>query len=124
MNILAIAYTFQFYAIFAGLIAFLIIIGLVIFLSNKKNKPLQPSLSLDYLNQLYDALGGSANILSITSEHRRLQVKVDQMKTVDAIKLKTLEIPAFVKGKLITLLIKNHTQDVLSFLNDRRKEDS
>ncbi len=124
MNILAITYTFQAYALLASLITILVITGLVIFLSNKKNKPLQPSLSLDYLNQLYDALGGSTNILSVTSEHRRLQVKVDQMKTVDAVKLKALEIPAFVKGKLITLLIKNHTQDVLSFLNDRRKEDS
>lgn len=102
----------------------LVIVILLFLLGNRKQKPKILPVSLDFLNQLYLALGGATNILSVSREHQRLQVRVEQMKSVDANKLKELETPAFVKGKEITLLIKNHTQEVLSFLNDRRKEDS
>ncbi|MBU1093656.1 MAG: hypothetical protein KKH01_04255 [Firmicutes bacterium] len=122
MNILVTTFTTQ-YLILLGVIL-LLIIALIIYLLTRKKKPVQSSISLEYLNDLYAALGGASNILNVKREHQRLQVKVDQMKLVDAQQLKTLEIPAFVKGKEITLLIKTHTQDVLSFLNDRRKEDS
>ncbi len=122
MNILLVQPTLTYIIMFTIII--LIIVGLLFMLGNRKKKPKESPLSLDFLNQLYDALGGSENILAVSREHQRLSVKVDQMKSVDASKLKELETPAFVKGKEITLLIKNHTQDVLSFLNDRRKEDS
>lgn len=122
MNILMVQPTITYFILLTCIILFIVV--LLFFLGNRKKKPKVSTLNLDYLNQLYDALGGGANILNISSEHQRLQIKVEQMKNVDANKLNELKTPAFVKGKEITLLIKNHTQEVLSFLNGRRKEDS
>lgn len=89
----------------------------------RKQKNQIPALDMTYLNQLYQALGGSPNIIKITREHQRLQVLLNSPKSVNADMLRYLNTPAFVKGKQMTLLIKNHTEEVLSFLDERRKED-
>ncbi|MCF7931376.1 MAG: hypothetical protein K9L02_07700 [Acholeplasmataceae bacterium] len=123
MKILLVQTTSTYFIVLTIII--ILIVALLFLLGNlKKRKPKESPLDLNFLEALYIALGGGPNILGISREHQRLQVKVLQMKSVDANKLKELGTPAFVKGKEITLLIKNHTQDVLSFLNDRRKEDS
>jgi len=106
-----------------GAILILIIVGLILLLKREK-KVQKLELDTSYLDQLFIALGGANNIVVTKIEHQRLQIKVQNIKNVNAGMLKELEIPAFVKGREITLLIKNHTQEVLSFLNDRRKEDN
>jgi phosphotransferase system IIB component len=117
--------TIQFYILIVAAIVFVVLLIFTIFHINYKRVHRKTSkLELGYLNQLYEAIGGNANIVKTGSEHQRLQITVNETKAVNADMLRYLNIPAFVKGKQITLLIKDHTNEVLSFLNDRRKEDN
>lgn len=120
MNILISQSTNFIIGIAIGLV--LISVGLILLLKKKKTVK-KPEMDPIYLNQLLAALGNADNITDAISEHQRLRIKVFNMKIVDADILKELDIPAFVKGKEITLLIKNHTKEVLSFINDKRKGD-
>lgn len=74
-----------------------------------------------FLDQLVQALGGMDNIIQATKEHQRLKVSVQNMKLLDANSLKTLQLAAFLKGKEVTLLIKNQPEKVLAYLNEQRK---
>lgn len=87
--------------------------------SKKKKKINVPQLDYESLLQ---SLGGAINIQDISMEHQRLKVKIMDLKKVNQSLLKQLEIPAFLKGKELTLLIKHHTKEVLSYLGERRKE--
>jgi len=106
--------------------AIVFVIFLFVFALRKKYSPKTDGskLELNYLNQLYQAMGGNNNIVKTGREHQRLQITVNETKAVNTELLRYLNIPAFVKGKQITLLIKDHTNEVLSFLNERRKEDN
>ncbi|HBG32984.1 MAG TPA: hypothetical protein DEG42_01305 [Acholeplasmataceae bacterium] len=118
-------FTTEFIILIASATLFVILFFILIFrMRNKKKKKVGAALELGFLNQLYQALGGHQNILKAGREHQRLQITVNETKAVNADQLRYLNIPAFVKGKQITLLIKDHTHEVLSFLNDRRKEDN
>ena len=118
-------YDALFLVLIISVVLFVTFLFLLIFKSKRKKlKVDQSKLELSYLNQLYQALGGNENIVKTGREHQRLQITVHETKTVNADMLRFLNIPAFVKGKQITLLIKDHTNEVLSFLNDRRKEDN
>jgi phosphotransferase system IIB component len=106
----------------AIIILSLVILVLIIFLmmKSKKKKKITPP-KLDY-ESLLQSLGGAVNITDVSMEHQRLKVKLMDLKKVDQSLLKQLEIPAFLKGKELTLLIKHHTKEVLSYLGERRKE--
>ena len=98
-----------------GLLIFLLIILLVP--RHKKIKKDKPKpLQLTFLPELLEALGKKQNLVSVDSEHQRLKVVVHNIKQVDAKKLKSLDTPAILKGKELTLLIKHHTKDVLTYL--------
>ncbi len=97
----------------------LVIIAIVILLVSKKPKKVVPSMNFD---ELLIGLGGKENLNAISMEHQRLKVTVKDLKKVDQTVLKRLEIPAFLKGKELTLLIKNQTKEVLSYLSERQKE--
>lgn len=98
-----------------GLLIFLLIILLVP--RHKKIKKDKPKpLQLTFLPELLEALGKKQNLVSVDSEHQRLKVVVHNIKQVDAQKLKSLDTPAILKGKELTLLIKHHTKDVLTYL--------
>jgi len=117
--------TIQFYILIAAAIVFVVLFFIGIFhIKNIRTHQKTSKLELGYLNQLYEAIGGNSNIVKTGSEHQRLQITVNETKAVNADMLRYLNIPAFVKGKQIILLIKDHTNEVLSFLNDRRKEDN
>ncbi len=122
MNILSVFAKIEYYVLLV-LIFIAILSGLVFFLSRKKILT-EDGFDTEYLNLIYIALGGSENIITVVLEHQRLQIKVVNMKNVNGVKLRELRIPAFVKGKYITILIKKHTQEVLSYIEDRKKEDN
>lgn len=121
MNNIFLQVTIQFYVILA-IISVIFLSALIFFLSRKKPIP-ETVNNIEYFNLIFEALGGSDNIVSANSAHQRLQVKVLNMKNVSGNKFRELRIPAIVKGKEITLLIKKHTQEVLSYIKDRKKED-
>lgn len=100
--------------------AALLVILLVLLLVFKK-KPKNEVQTLD-VEKLLEALGGANNITELSSEHQRLKVVIKDIKRVKQDVLKALDIPAFLKGKELTLLIKHHTKEILSSLSERRKE--
>ncbi len=109
-------------------ILLLVLLILVIRITKKKTKraPKEKQVFIDniYLERLTVALGNEENIKSLSSEHQRLKVIVNDIKKVDSKKLSELSIPTFLKGKELTLLIKNHTKEVLSYLNDKIREEN
>lgn len=110
----------QFYILIASVLVITIISVLfLIFKKTKKSKTIVKNL--DY-QELLEALGGSINIIKVSLEHQRLKVILNDLKIVNQNLLKKLEIPAFLKGKELTLLIKNQTKEVLSYLSERQKE--
>jgi len=106
-------------ALYMGIILGILFVLIIVLLVSKKQKrtKVKPKpLNEAYLINILEALGYKENIKALSSEHQRLKVVVDNVKKVDAIKLKALETPAILKGREITLLIKHHTKDVLSYL--------
>ena len=91
----------------------------IIFIRSKK--AFEEPINQVFLDQLVSALGGFENILSVTKEHQRLKVTVQNIKLLDANSLKVLQLAAFLKGKEVTLLIKNQPEKVLTYLNEQRK---
>lgn len=109
-----------FYPTLIGLLMLFVILTIIILLtSRKKQKVEEPTLDLELL---LNSLGGSSNIERVSMERQRLKVIINDLKRIDQLLLKQLEIPAFLKGRELTLLIKLHTKEVLSYLNERRKE--
>lgn len=96
-----------------ALLIILIIFG-VIFLKPKK-KVITPSLDT---SKLLEALGGKPNIVALSIEHQRLKINVKDLKMIQQSLLKELSIPAFLKGKELTLLIKHNAKEVMSFLSE------
>ncbi|RJX26791.1 MAG: hypothetical protein C4537_01625 [Acholeplasma sp.] len=78
-----------------------------------------PALDFDLL---LSSLGGVENFSNPKREHQRLKIVIVDVKKINANTLKTLGIPAFLKGRELTLLIKHHTSHVLSYLSERQKE--
>jgi hypothetical protein len=97
----------------------LVMTPIVMVLRRKKKKPVLPHMDVE---QLLQALGGSSNLLSLSREHQRIKVTVKDLKKVQQPLLKTLNIPAFLKGKELTLLIQHHPSHALSYLSERQKE--
>lgn len=106
--------------IMIGLGLFLIFSLILTFiLLKKKEEKKLPALDFD---ELILSLGGIENIRDPKREHQRIKMQVTDVKRINAHSLKNLGIPAFLKGKELTLLIKHHTKDVLSYLSERQKE--
>ena len=109
-------------------ILLLILLILVVRVARKKTKraPKEKQVFIDkiYLERLALALGNEGNIKSLSAEHQRLKIIVNDIKKVDSKQLSELSIPTFLKGKELTLLIKNHTKEVLSYLNDKIREEN
>lgn len=96
---------------------FLLIILLIIIYSKTRKEKIAP-LNIEFLDKLYLALGKD-NIASVDIENKRIRLMLNNVKAVDANALKALEIPAFLKGKELKLLIKEHTKEVYNFLTER-----
>ena len=105
-----------------GFVVIGIIVGLLLLI--KRKKPQVKALSNDYINQLYEALGSNRNIKQLELVQKRLQIEVNQLASVNQELLKRLDIPAFVTGKKITLLIKDNANEVFKYLNEKRKEEA
>ena len=101
----------------------LLALGITFFLLTRKKEPKDKPLALAFLNDLYNALGAKSNIKAIELVQKRLQIEVDSVKKSDQDTLKILNMPAFVTGKKITLLIKDNTKEVYKYLNEKRKEE-
>ena len=106
-----------------------IFIGSAVFIVNyTKNTRIsketkEPTYDLSILDNLYHALGTAANIASIERVQQRIQVEVKNVWSLDHDNLKKLNFPTFITGKKVTLLVKDQTQQVVDYLNDKRKED-
>ncbi len=87
----------------------------------RKRKPKKEVLDETFLLDLTTALGGLSNIVEASREHMRLKVKLYDLKKIEAPLLEKLKLGAFLKGKEVTLLIKQHTEMVEKHLNANRK---
>ena len=105
--------------------AIVIVIILIIALITAiiRNKSLKQSnkvvVDYTYLNNLLKALGDSNNILDVSIENKRIRLMLKDIKLVDATQLKALDIPAFLKGKELKILIKDSPNEVYKFLDER-----
>lgn len=100
----------------------LILLLLLILKLTKKTKAIK-AFELTYLNDLYEALGKKENIKALEIKQQRIQIELNNLKNVNQNLLKETEIPAFLTGRKITLLIKEHSQEVFNYLNEKRKEE-
>lgn len=105
--------------IIASILVVVLVVIIILLSSKRKEKPITPEVNVE---ELLIALGGSSNLDHLSREHQRLKVMVKDLKKVQQPLLKTLNIPAFLKGKELTLLIKHQTSHVLSYLSERQKE--
>jgi phosphotransferase system IIB component len=101
------------YIIMIGIIL-IVLISIVIIAMKLKNR--QPALDENYLKSILDALGSKNNIKKVNLEHQRIQINVLDTKQIDAQFFTTAKIPAFISGNKITVLFKEHTKEIYSFL--------
>jgi excinuclease ABC subunit A len=71
--------------------------------------------------ELLHSLGSINNLKSVSIEHKRLKVIVKDLKKVNASSLTKMNAPAILKGQEITILVKNHSNQVYQYLNDKIK---
>ena len=96
-------------AIVSAAVIFLAVLLAIVIVKRKKNRIEvigAKALDDDFVNMLIEALGGINNIDSLSIEHQRLGVVVNELKNVSQAKLKELGLSAFLKGKEITILLK------------------
>ncbi|MFP4177872.1 MAG: hypothetical protein ACLFTZ_03825 [Acholeplasmataceae bacterium] len=105
-----------------GALAITISILIVLFLLSKRKR--KRAASLPSFDRLYEALGKGGNIVSLSREHDRLRVRVRDRRMIDQAVLKELGIPAIAAQGEIKLLIRKYSQEALSYLDEKRKEES
>ena len=108
--------------IYIAIVVIVVIALAILLIVLMKRKPKEEPLNLAYAEKLYLALGEKKNIKSIEMTQKRLQIEFIDIKGVDQKLLKEIETPAFLTGKKITLLVKSHTHEIHSYLNEKRKE--
>ena len=111
------------YTIIISIVILALVIGLIIYLLVKNRKTATHHIDTVDTNDLLKALGTLDNINHIELVQKRLQIEVKNVKAIDQTLLKQLDIPAFLTGKKITLLIKDNAKTVYSNLNEKRKEE-
>lgn len=89
----------------------------------KKVKQSQPVLDEATKERILIALGGISNIIKTGIEHQRLHIEVKDTKKLDPTAFNQLEIPAFLTGKTIKLLIKNQPMAVIDYISNQRNEE-
>lgn len=112
------------FILISGAIVLVIVVGVTLIMLRKRPEKQKTELEPLFLNDLLTALGGKANIINVQREHQRIQLQVKSVKQVQADLLTKINMPAFVKGNQLTLFVKNHTEEVISFLNEQRKGDN
>ncbi len=98
-------------------------LGMTFYLLTRRQKPKVEPLNPNLIDTLYQALGTTSNIKQVELVQKRLQIEVGSIKNIDQEKLKALNMPAFVTGKKITILIKDNTKEVYQYLIEKRKEE-
>ena len=93
----------------------LIVISIKLF-SQKKVKS---SVSETFLNELLEALGTFSNIEFVRLEQQRVQLNLVDTKLVNASFFTNQNIPAFLSGKKMTILFKEHAKEIYKFLTSQ-----
>jgi phosphotransferase system IIB component len=91
--------------------------------TNKKQAQLPPPMPEEGLDMLIEALGGIHNISDVKLIHQRISIDIIDMKKIDQVSIKNLDIPAFLTGKTLKLLIKSQPEAVIKHIQTKRKED-
>ena len=112
------------FILISGAIILVIVASVTLIMLRKKPEVKKTELEPLFLDDLLTALGGKTNIINVQREHQRIQLEVKSVKQVQADLLTKINMPAFVKGNKLTLFVKNHTDEVISFLTEHRKEDN
>lgn len=101
----------------------LVLISMIILYLLFEKKRRQPKVNQQLLDDMIKALGGIKNIINETTEHRRVQIDLVKTDLVDVNVLKDLQISAFLTGKKITLLMNEHSEQLLQHIKSQRKEE-
>lgn len=105
-----------------GLALLILIVVLVVVIIKKNNNKIEkPVLDSNLLNTIYSALGLN-NIVSITKEQDRIKLILNDVKLVETNVFTTNSIPVFLKGKELTILFRNFSNDLYTYLNDQLKK--
>jgi phosphotransferase system IIB component len=108
--------------ILAVIATFLIVL---LFLTSYKQKVkkvvIKNQFDENFSETLLHSLGNVSNLKSISIEHKRLKVLVKDLKKVDAASLRNIGAPAILKGLEITILVKNHPNQVYQYINEKIK---
>lgn len=96
----------------------IVIISLISFFSKVKNKEAVIPVNVEELEIIYLSLGLN-NIVSVDKEQDRIRLILKDPKLVDAKKLTELSIPAFLKGKEVKLLYRNHSNELYDYIKER-----
>lgn len=88
-----------------------------------KKKSTQPLHDVSFMSDVITALGGKDNLISASTLHQRIKINIEDPKKIDAKHLTELKLGAFLKGKEVTLMIRNHIDQLVSIINEQRKED-
>ncbi|WP_162140267.1 PTS transporter subunit EIIB [Haploplasma axanthum] len=109
--------------IIIGVVIILLIIISVLLVLKSKKKPKEKieKISIEILENLYQALGSKNNIKSIEKEQQRLRLVLIEPKKVNAKYLVELKIPAFLKGNELKILIKGQSNEVYEYINNKIK---
>lgn len=102
----------------AILIVFIIILWIVL-RYKKKSRKIELKTDID---QLLIALGGLQNIESVKNERSRVKLVLFDTKKVDSKSLNDMKIPAILKSKEITLLLKDEPKIFVLKIETMKKE--
>lgn len=106
--------------IILGVIAVvLLIILLILFLKRgQKNKKPQPILDEGILKSIYESLGLN-NVISLSKEQDRIKLTLNDVKLVKTEVFTTNNIPVFLKGKELTILFRNFSDNLFKYINEQ-----
>jgi len=102
-----------------GGVVIIAIIATWILLKPKKIKVVELKTNIELILL---ALGGLNNIIDIKREHSRVKLMLAEPKKVDGKSLVEMKIPAILKSKELTLLLKDEPKAFVSKIETMKKE--
>lgn len=104
-----------------GIIASIVLVALVlviILIVGKKNKRIK--IDSNFIDNLFNILGGKNNVLEVLVDNARLKFKVDNLELVDLNALKGISNQGvFVTGDYIKTLFKFDSKDIMKAMRER-----
>lgn len=96
----------------------LVVVTFLIIILNLSKKEEEKPVNIPLFEKIYEALGSSANILSVEKQQDRVRLLLKDAKIVNAKILAEEKIPAFLKGNEIKLLFRENSLELVKYINE------